>query len=85
MRVGIVLPIASEDLPKDRPAYPFVRDVALAAEGAGLDSVWVFDHLLFRSNGETHGIHRVLDRPGRHRRGDQPGRARHARDVHRVP
>jgi alkanesulfonate monooxygenase SsuD/methylene tetrahydromethanopterin reductase-like flavin-dependent oxidoreductase (luciferase family) len=56
MRVGIVLPIASEDLPKDRPAYLFIREVALAAEGAGLDSVWVFDHLLFRSNGETRGI-----------------------------
>jgi alkanesulfonate monooxygenase SsuD/methylene tetrahydromethanopterin reductase-like flavin-dependent oxidoreductase (luciferase family) len=56
MRVGIVLPIAEEDLPKGQPAYPFVRDVALAAEGAGLDSVWVFDHLLFRRDGETHGI-----------------------------
>ena len=56
MRIGIVLPIAEEDLPKDGPAYPFVRDVALAAEGAGLDSVWVFDHLLFRSDGKTTGI-----------------------------
>ncbi len=56
MRIGIVLPIAEEDLPKDGPAYPFVRDVALAAEGAGLDSVWVFDHLLFRSDGKTNGI-----------------------------
>jgi alkanesulfonate monooxygenase SsuD/methylene tetrahydromethanopterin reductase-like flavin-dependent oxidoreductase (luciferase family) len=56
MRVGIILPIAEQDLPKDVPAYPFVRDVALAAEAAGLDSVWVFDHLLFRSDGETHRI-----------------------------
>ena len=71
--VGIVLPIASQDLPKDRPAYAFVRDVALAAEGAGLDSVWVFDHLLFRFDGETSGIHGVLDRPCRHRRGDRAG------------
>ena len=85
MRVGIVLPIASEDLPKDRPAYPFVRDVALAAEGAGLDSVWVFDHLLFRSNGGTPGHHGVLDGPCGHRRGDEPRRARDARDVHRFP
>ncbi len=56
MRVGIVLPIGEEDLPKEGTAYPFIRDVALAAEAAGLDSVWVFDHLLFRSDGETSGI-----------------------------
>ena len=56
MRVGIVLPIGEEDLPKEGTAYPFIREVALAAEAAGLDSVWVFDHLLFRSDGETSGI-----------------------------
>ena len=47
MRVGIMLPIAESDgdangiLP-----YTAIREVALAAEASGLDSVWVFDHLL---------------------------------------
>ena len=38
-------------------AYPAIRAVAVAAERSGLDSVWVFDHLLFRIDGETTGIH----------------------------
>ena len=57
MRIGIVLPIAQED-GQDAPApYREIRDVALAAESAGFDSVWVFDHLLFRSDGVSTGIH----------------------------
>ena len=57
MRIGIVLPIAEEDGSDGIPDYPFIRDMALGAERAGLDSVWVFDHLLFRFDGETTGIH----------------------------
>ena len=57
MRIGIVLPIAEEDAPTGVPSYPENRAVAVAAEAAGLDSVWVFDHLLFRFDGETSGIH----------------------------
>ncbi len=57
MKAGIVLPIAQED---DAPApapYPEIRAVAMAAETNGLDSVWVYDHLLFRFDGKTTGIH----------------------------
>ena len=57
MRVGIVLPIAESDGEHGTPSYPFIRDIAVGAEAAGLDSVWVFDHLLFRSDGKTEGIH----------------------------
>jgi alkanesulfonate monooxygenase SsuD/methylene tetrahydromethanopterin reductase-like flavin-dependent oxidoreductase (luciferase family) len=57
MRVGIVLPIAEEDGYGAIPPYPYIRDIALAAEAAGLDSIWVFDHLLFRFDGTTTGIH----------------------------
>jgi alkanesulfonate monooxygenase SsuD/methylene tetrahydromethanopterin reductase-like flavin-dependent oxidoreductase (luciferase family) len=58
MRVGLVLPIADEDGPDGQaPSYPEVRAMALAAESGGLDSIWVFDHVLFRSDGETTGIH----------------------------
>ena len=57
MRVGLMLPIAEEDGEDGIRPYPYVRDLAVAAEAAGLDSVWVFDHLLFRFDGETTGIH----------------------------
>jgi alkanesulfonate monooxygenase SsuD/methylene tetrahydromethanopterin reductase-like flavin-dependent oxidoreductase (luciferase family) len=56
-KVGIVLPIADEDDGNGVPAYAQVRAVALAAEAAGFDSVWVFDHLLFRAGDDESGIH----------------------------
>ena len=57
MKVGVVLPIAQEDGTSAPPSYAEIRTVATAAEDRGLDSVWVFDHLLFRDDGETTGIH----------------------------
>lgn len=57
MRVGIVLPIGQEDGMPAPPSYTEIREVALEAEAAGLDSVWVYDHLVFRFDGETTGIH----------------------------
>ncbi len=57
MKIGIVLPIAEEDGLDGIPDYPAIRAMAVGAESAGLDSVWVFDHLLFRFDGETTGIH----------------------------
>ena len=55
MQIGIVLPIAEEDNIHAVPDYPAIRAMAVDAEAAGLDSVWVFDHLLFRSDGEIRG------------------------------
>ena len=57
MKVGVVLPIAQEDGATAPPTYGEIRAVATAAEAGGLDSVWVFDHLLFRFDGVTTGIH----------------------------
>lgn len=57
MRIGIMLPIAEEDGQDGVRPYPYVRDIAAAAEAAGLDSIWVFDHLLFRFEGETTGLY----------------------------
>jgi probable F420-dependent oxidoreductase len=57
MRIGVVLPIAEEDADGQIASYATLRAIAVAAEGAGFDSVWVFDHLLFRGGGETSGIH----------------------------
>jgi alkanesulfonate monooxygenase SsuD/methylene tetrahydromethanopterin reductase-like flavin-dependent oxidoreductase (luciferase family) len=57
MKVGVVLPISQEDGMPSAPSYPEIRAVAHAVEASDLDSVWVFDHLLFRSDGKTTGIH----------------------------
>jgi alkanesulfonate monooxygenase SsuD/methylene tetrahydromethanopterin reductase-like flavin-dependent oxidoreductase (luciferase family) len=58
VRIGIVLPITDDEGPDGTAtAYPAIRADALAAEAGGLDSIWVFDHLLFRFDGETSGLH----------------------------
>lgn len=57
MRVGIVLPIAQEAWMATPAPYADIREVAGATEAAGLDSVWVFDHLMFRDEGVVTGIH----------------------------
>jgi alkanesulfonate monooxygenase SsuD/methylene tetrahydromethanopterin reductase-like flavin-dependent oxidoreductase (luciferase family) len=57
MKVGLVLPIDQQDGTDAPTSYAEIRAVAAAAEDGGLDSVWVFDHLLFRFDGETTGIH----------------------------
>jgi alkanesulfonate monooxygenase SsuD/methylene tetrahydromethanopterin reductase-like flavin-dependent oxidoreductase (luciferase family) len=57
MRIGVVLPIAQEDGMDGTPSYREIREIAVGAEAAGFDSIWVYDHLLFRFDGETTGIH----------------------------
>lgn len=57
MRIGVMLPIAGEDGEDGIRPYPYIRDLAVAAEAAGMDSLWVFDHLLFRFDGETTGLY----------------------------
>ena len=56
MRIGIVLPI-EEAADGTAPPYAVIREMAVAAEAGGLDSLWVYDHLLFRFDGETTGLH----------------------------
>jgi alkanesulfonate monooxygenase SsuD/methylene tetrahydromethanopterin reductase-like flavin-dependent oxidoreductase (luciferase family) len=46
VKIGIVLPI--EDEGGGAVPYPVVREMAQGAEAGGLDSVWVYDHLLYR-------------------------------------
>jgi probable F420-dependent oxidoreductase len=50
MRVGVVLPVT--EYPWKQPSYLDIRELALRAEDTGFDSVWVFDHLLFRGPGQ---------------------------------
>lgn len=51
MKVGVVMPLGVEH---GRPARPYteLRELARATEATGLDSIWVFDHLLYRFPGE---------------------------------
>lgn len=47
MKVGMMLNLSAGP-GEDAPSYREVREHALAAEAAGLDSIWVYDHLIFR-------------------------------------
>lgn len=48
MKIGVVLPIGEDEETEQAPPYAEVRSMALQAEAAGFDSVWLPDHLLFR-------------------------------------
>lgn len=50
MKVGVTLPMGNHtDAPIE--SYPTIRALASMAEAIGLDSIWGFDHLLFRIAG----------------------------------
>lgn len=53
MKIGLMLPLAHGET----DGWTTLRAMALAAEEHGLDSVWGADHLIYRENGETEGIH----------------------------
>jgi len=48
MKIGVVMPIAEDSEQGGTKRYAEIRELALHAEARGLDSIWVFDHLLFR-------------------------------------
>jgi len=56
MKVGLILPMSDDD-GSGTPSWAEIRDLARQAEAGGADSVWVYDHLLFRLDGEATGIH----------------------------
>ena len=53
MKIGLMLPLAADET----RGYEELREMALVAETGGLDSVWGADHLIFREDGTTTGIH----------------------------
>ncbi|MGC4936545.1 LLM class flavin-dependent oxidoreductase [Kribbella sp. DT2] len=59
MKLGVMLPVGGEDGPDGQmPRWADTRRLALTAEEAGLDSVWLADHFFYRDPaGTTHGIH----------------------------
>ena len=57
MKIGLILPMNAADGP-GAGAWTRIRDLARHAEAGGLDSLWVYDHLIFRLAGEDEdGIH----------------------------
>lgn len=55
MKIGVTLPLA--EYPARQPSYEEIRALARQAEASGFDSLWVFDHLLFRDgDGPAEGI-----------------------------
>jgi alkanesulfonate monooxygenase SsuD/methylene tetrahydromethanopterin reductase-like flavin-dependent oxidoreductase (luciferase family) len=49
MRVGVILPMGDELQPGVPRSYAGIRELAMLAESSGLDSIWVYDHLLGES------------------------------------
>ena len=47
MKIGIALPLAETDDGR-QSSYAEIRALAQQADASGYDSIWVFDHLLFR-------------------------------------
>jgi probable F420-dependent oxidoreductase len=58
MKVGVVIPNGPDAPGGATFGWDHLRAVAEAAEASGLDSIWVYDHLLFRFLGRpAQGIH----------------------------
>jgi probable F420-dependent oxidoreductase len=48
MKIGVVLPIAQNPQTGAIPNYREIKALAQRAEASGFDSIWLFDHLLYR-------------------------------------
>jgi probable F420-dependent oxidoreductase len=48
MKIGLMLPIGDPATSRRGEGWTPIREMALAAEASGLDSLWSADHLLFR-------------------------------------
>jgi probable F420-dependent oxidoreductase len=54
MKVGLLLPIADDDA-TGTPRWSRIAELARHAEAGGIDSLWIFDHLIFRFPNEPEG------------------------------
>lgn len=48
MKIGVIMPVSENSETQYVARYPEIRARALQAEAAGFDSIWVYDHLLYR-------------------------------------
>lgn len=62
MRIGICIPISERGPDRELFGYRQMRELAVTAEQAGLDSIWVADHLFFTppSGGPTRGVWELM-------------------------
>ena len=56
MKIGWTVMLADYLGQGRTPRYTDIRDMARRAEAAGFDSIWLYDHLLYRSGRDTIGI-----------------------------
>jgi probable F420-dependent oxidoreductase len=57
MKIGFILPLGESDRLGRPPSFAEIHALARQAEDAGLDSIWVYDHLLYRfPERETMGV-----------------------------
>src|ERR1051326_1578263 len=57
MRIGAIVRLGALTQGGSPPRYSAVRELALHMEDIGLDSIWLYDHLLYRRPGQpTDGI-----------------------------
>jgi probable F420-dependent oxidoreductase len=57
MKIGVVIMLAENKNIKRAPSWKEIRETARLSQDLGFDSIWVYDHLLYReSPGETIGI-----------------------------
>ena len=57
MKIGLMLPLGQQEKLGRPWPWTELRDMTLAAEEGGLDSIWGADHLIFREDGTSRGIH----------------------------
>jgi probable F420-dependent oxidoreductase len=57
MKIGLMLPLGDDEALGRPVDWERLRDMAVAADEGGLDSVWGADHLIFRFDGAWSGIH----------------------------
>ena len=59
MKIGFILPLGEDTDLGRAPSWSEIRTLAEQSEAAGLDSVWVYDHLLYRfpEHPDTVGVH----------------------------
>src|SRR6187402_1631264 len=60
MKIGLVLPMNDTDGP-GAGAWPRLKKLARLAETGGIDSLWLYDHLIFRfPDKDEDGIHEAM-------------------------
>ena len=61
MKIGLMLHLSDDDALGRPPSFETLRDMSIAADESGLDSVWGADHLIFRredgADETSNGIH----------------------------